>query len=165
MRAERQLRERTHNRDGAKAKRERCPSPPQAATHLASEARGGYYCWAWICGTRSARAFSVARLQSYLASERFETVAHRWRACRGVVRYLLQTWPGGDGLNGNRENERTIAMARKQRACRARPVFNVLWVLAGIDAVNLSRATSFVSVLFSAIFKCHVLIPAQNEII
>ena len=68
-------------------------------------------------------------------------------------------------VNGNRENERTIAMARKQRACRARPVFHVLWVLAGIDTVNLSRATSFVIVLFPAIFQRHVLIPALNEII
>ena len=33
------------------------------------------------------------------------------------------------------------------QTCRARPVFHVLWILAGIDTVNLSRATCFVIVL------------------
>ena len=85
----------------------------------------------------------------------------------GVVRYDTYCTRGRAeavtcAVNGNRENERTIAMARKQKNCCARPVFHVLWVLAGIKTVNLSRATCFVIVLVPAIVERHVLIPTSG---
>ena len=84
---------------------------------------------------------------------------HR-RAWRGVRydAYLLHTC--------------AVNCRERQSRERTRPVFHVLWVLAGIKTVNLSRATCFVIVLipavivlFPVIFKCHVFIPARNEII